>query len=311
MSFKIIDKGLNKRLQRNLRQQREQETDSLNKLSSGQVFSPSDPRPSERALAEKMEFRSRGLAAAKRNVNDAVSLVQTAESALSEVSNTIVRMKEINITAASDTISDQERRFLFIEYQALHDELNRIAEVTEYNGIPLLNSDSENSPEELLFRLDDPFYINDGEDVEDDINALFFDGFKDINTTTESLGLGDAFELLEKSAEDEGISVDDAQALLETDDEEFSTSYDSAINKLSTQRATFGALQNRFQKIIDYNEVYQENIVAAKSKIADTDYAETITKLVSSRVLGEATTALMSQANVSGSAIVSLIRSIN
>lgn len=308
MAFKIVDNALNKRLQRNLRQQQDQEADNLTKLSSGNVFTPSDPAPAERALAEKMEFRSRGLAAAKRNVNDAVSLVQTAEAALSEVSNTIVRMKEINLTAASDTISDQERRFLFIEYQALHDELNRIAEVTEYKGIPLLNSDSEFSPGELIFRLDDPTYLDENSD-EEDINTLIFDGFQDINTTTDSLGISDVFDLVTSSSSTEGISIEDAISLLEPEEEEFATSYDNAINLLSEKRAVFGSLQTRFQKILDFNDVYQENVTAAKSKIADTDYVKATSDLVAARIGREATTALLAQTSFPASGILNLIKS--
>lgn len=306
MSFTIRDSGLNKRLQRNLRQQQEQKSDALSKLSSGSVFTTEDPKPSRRALAEKMEFRLRGLAAAKTNVNDAVSLVQTAESALSEINNSIVRLKEINITAASSTISDQERKFLFIEYQAIHDELNRIAEVTEFNGIPLLNGGSPDSPEELIFRVDDPFYVG-GSTEEDDINTIIFDGFRDINTTAEALGLASALELIDPSAE--GISLEDAQDMLTPADDTYSTSYDEAIGLLSTQRAVFGSLQERFQRIIDFNDVYQENISAAKSKIADTDFAETTADLVQSRISLEATTAVLTQVNFPTNAAINLIKS--
>ena len=157
MSFRIVGKNVNQRLQRNLKHQQRDEADALEKLSSGKVFTQEDPRPADRALTENMEFRTRSLAMSKRNVNDAISLVQTAESALAEVSNTIVRMKELNITAASDTISDLERRYLFIEYEALHDELNRLAMTTTFNGIPLLNPNSPASLEELIFRVDDPY----------------------------------------------------------------------------------------------------------------------------------------------------------
>lgn len=306
MSFTILGKGLERRLQRNLRNQRDQEADALSKLSSGTKFTPEDPRPSERALSEKMEFRLRALAASRKNVNDAVSLVQTAEGALSEISNAIVRMKEINISAASSTISDQERRFLFIEFQALHDELNRIAEVTEFNGIPLLNAGSPNSPEELIFRLDDPFYA---EGSDDDLNTLIFTEFQNIDTTTEGLGIASAKDLLADSDESEGISIEEAEDLMIPSDDAYATTYDESIDVLSTQRAVFGSLQERFQRILDFNEVYQENISAAKSKIADTDYAETTADLIKSRISMEATTALMTQLNFPSNSALSLIKS--
>ena len=305
MSFRIVGKNVNQRLQRNLKHQQRDEADALEKLSSGKVFTQEDPRPADRALTENMEFRTRSLAMSKRNVNDAISLVQTAESALAEVSNTIVRMKELNITAASDTISDLERRYLFIEYEALHDELNRLAMTTTFNGIPLLNPNSPASLEELIFRVDDPTYNDDDEDI----NTIIFDKFAKIDTTTEGLGLLSAFDLLDGS-EEYGIDQEDAAEFLAPYDEDFASIYDEAMNVLSIQRADFGSLLQRFHKIIDFNDIYLENISAAKSKISDTDFAATTAQLVQSRIGIEATTALIAQGNLPGEAILSLIKDI-
>lgn len=306
MALRIIDKGLEKKIQRNLKHHNEEHSDALVKLSSGNVFTAKNKSPSDKVIAEKMEFRLRGLAASKNKVNDAVSMVQTAESALTEISNTIIRLKEINLTAASDTVSKQERRYLFVEHQALFDELNRIAEVTEFNGIPLLNPSNPESPEQLLFGLDDPF-SNDGEE---DINTIIFKNFKDIDTTTNGLGLLDSFDLLSGSDSEEGVEIAEAERLLEANNDDFATSYDEAINKLANQRAELGSLLSRFQKIIDYNDVYQENITAARSKIADTDFAETTAKLVSSRIMAESTTALMAQVSAPAAAALTLVKAI-
>src|SRR5690606_9874093 len=147
--------------------------------------------PSERALAEGLEFRLRSLAASKRNINDAVSLLQTAESSMSEIGNMMVRMKEINVAASNTTLTDSERRYLFIEYEALYDEINRIAHTTEFNGLPILNGAAENAPESLIFHIGDQFFGDD----DDDLNALVFENFDAITATTEGLGLKSARDL--------------------------------------------------------------------------------------------------------------------
>lgn len=304
MALKIIKNATNANLNRHLGKHSDSVADSLEKLSSGTVFTKKDPRPSERAIAEKMEQRVRSLGAAKRNINDAISLIQTAESSMSEISNMISRMKEINMTAASSTVGDQERKFLFIEYEALHSEINRIATNTEFNGIPLLNGSRDDVPESLTFRVDDPNIVDDV-----DINAIKFEGLKQVDATTESLGIRSAVELLEDTDSDEGISLEDAQEMLiPEDDEAFQTVYDRAVSILGTQRAIFGSMQGRLTYAKDFNEVFQENIQAAKSKIADTDYAEEVSKLTQARIGMAATTSLLAQANIDGNLALNLVR---
>src|SRR5687768_9335205 len=165
MGFNIKDRSLQATLQRHLEKSQKENSDALEKLSSGTIFTRNDPRPADRALAEGLEFKLRSLSSSKRNINSAVNLLQTAESSLSEIGNMILRMKEINVAAASTTVSDKERRFLFIEYEALHDEIDRIALTTEFNGIPLLNGEDPRAPEELVFRVGDPV---SGEDFDTD-----------------------------------------------------------------------------------------------------------------------------------------------
>ena len=308
MSFKIHDKTMVSQLNRNLSKNREQEADALSKLATGTVFTKQDPRPSERAIAEKMEFRIRSLSASRKNINDAVSLLQTAESSMSEISNIINRMKEINISAASSTLGDQERRFLFVEYEALYNEINRIALSTTFNSIPLLHGESDLVPEQMIFRVDDPYFA--GDDFED-VNAIEFRGLKQVNATTEALGIQSALDLLEDTSDEEGIEIEDVEEMLIPDDDDiFETVYDQALTRLGTQRAIFGAMQQRLNYAMDYNEVFQENIEAAKSKIADTDYAQEVSNLVQAKIGVSATTSLLAQANMDSSLALNLIRTI-
>ena len=236
MAFKIHDRANSDKLSRILGKAKKENSDSLEKLSSGEVFTKNDPRPADRALAERLELRLRRLAASKRNINDAISLLQTAEEGFTEINNMMTRMKEINIAAASTTVDDRDRRYLFIEYEALFDEINRISLTTEFNGIPLLNGQSDRVPEALVFRVDDPTILPEY-DGDTDINIIQFEGVKDVNVTTDGLGIRSARELLDDSAEEGGIELEDVQELLEPDDSDvFATVYEEAQSRLSAQR---------------------------------------------------------------------------
>ena len=313
MAFNITDRSLQAMLERNLANAQRETTDSLERLSSGSAFAHGKPMPTERALAEGFEFKLRSLSASKRGINTAVSMLQTAEGSLSEITNMVLRMKEINTAAVNTTISDRDRSFLFVEYQALHDEVNRIAAVTEFNGVPLLDGDSDKSPEALVFRVGDPF-ISKAEGSEgDDLNMLKFDGFKQVIATIEGLGLKSAQPLLAELSDEEGsgISLEDAVELMTLEDSEhFSNVYDHALDKISTHRATFGALQVRLDRASDFIDVYHENLTAAKSAIADVDYAKEVSQLVQSRLRVQAGTAALAQGNINAHQALSLLSSV-
>ncbi len=283
-----------KKIANNLLRAGRDHSNSLEKLSSGKIFTTQDPRPADRALAERLEYKLRGLAASKRNINDAISLIQTAESGFSEVNNILTRMKEINIAAATTTVTDKERRFLFIEYEALRQEIDRIATTTEFNNIPILNGSSENAPKSLILRVADPAFSELASSASGDINEIRFENLAEITATAEGLGIRSAFDLLE---EEEGIDIEEAQELLEPDDEDFTTIYDQALDRLTEYRTSFGAMQARIQRAMDVNEVVEENIAAAKSKIEDTDYATEVAKLTQSAILLQANGALLTQTN--------------
>jgi len=312
VAFNIKDRAVQANLERNLESARAANSDSLEKLSSGSVFTRNDPRPADRALAEGLEFKLRSLASSKRNINSAVGLLQTADSGLSQITNMLLRMKEINISASSTTVSDRDRRFLFIEYEALHDEINRIATTTEFNGLPLLNGNDPDAPQELVFRVGDP-YQSDDSDLADqgDLNVIHFDGLKSVVATTAGLGIKSARDLVLHSNENDGLSIEDVQDIMTPDDNSYATTYDEALNTISTQRAVFGGLQSRLQQATDFIDTYQENIAAAKSSIADVDYAKETSKLVESRLLMQAGTAMLAQGNINSQLALSLLKTID
>jgi flagellin len=218
-------------------------------------------------------------------------------------------MKELNVSAATTTITDQERRYLFVEFEALHNELTRIALTTEFNGIPLLNGDDPRTPDELIFRVDDPTSSDDF-DFDDDLNVIRFEGLRSIVATAEGLGLESVRDLLSDTSDTEGISLRDVEELMEPLEDGFATIYDEALARISTQRAVFGAMQSRLQRAINFAEVYQENIAAAKSNIADTDYAREIVKLTESNILMQASSSLLAQSNFDANITLNLLSSI-
>lgn len=283
-----------KKITNNLARAGRDHSNSIEKLSSGKVFTSQNPRPADRAIAERLEYKLRGLAASKRNINDAISLVQTAESGFTELSNIITRMKEINVAAATTTTTNRERRFLFIEYEALRDEVDRIATTTEFNNIPILNASSDKAPSSLILRVADPFISDLATSSSGDINEIRFENYSEIVATANGLGVRSAFDLIE---DEEGVSVEAARELMESEEDNFTTIYDEALDRLTEYRTSFGAMQSRIQRALDVNEVIEENIAAAKSKIEDTDYAAEIAKMTQSAILLQANSALLTQTN--------------
>jgi len=294
----VGDKGFGLTLERYLRKAQAANQDALEKLSSGTVFTKQDPRPSEHAISDSLELKIRGLTAAKRQVSDASSMLQTAESAFNEVNNIVLRMKEISLAATNTTITDRDRRYLFVESEALHDEVNRIATTTTFNGIPLLNGDDPNAPENLVFRLGDPIISDDSR--AEDPNTLTFSGFKNVIATTAGLGLASAKELLLGSDPFDGIGISDATDILAPQDSStFATAFDEALARVAEQRSIFGALGERMNRAMDFVEVYAENLAAAKSNIADTDYAHEASNYARTKILLNAATSMLAQGNVS------------
>lgn len=289
------------KVMRRLGEAKRDQADSLEKLSSGQVFTQRSPRPADRALAQGLELKLRGLAASKRNINDAISLLQTADSGFSEITNILVRMKEINIAGATTIIDDKERKYLFVEYQALYDELDRVSKTTEFNGIPLLNGSDQRTPETLVLRIADPVRLQDDNR---DLNEIQIENLRDIVATPSGLGLKSAKDYI---TDDASFEADDASEFLEAREGSFSNIYDEALSHINDFRASYGAVQSRLQSAINYNDVMEENIAAAKSRIADTDYAKEVANLTQSNILMQANTALLGQANFTSALSTSLV----
>lgn len=264
--------------QRNLGSTRINMNKSLEKLSSGQRINRAGDDAAGLAISENLKAQIRGLGQAERNAEDGVSLVQIAEGALGEVSNILIRLRELSVQAASDTIGSTERKFLNVEFEQLTSEIDRIANSTEFNRVPLLNGTGA------------VFDIQIGTRNDPISDRLTFDASSaDVNVAALGLNLASVSDKI--SAQNSLSSID------------------QAIISVSGIRADFGALQNRLQSTVNNIQTSIENLSSANSRVRDTDIAAETAELTKQNILMQAGTSVLSQANASTNQALSLIQS--
>jgi flagellin len=268
MGFRIMTNTSSLTGLRHMRNTRALLDQSLERLSSGYRINKAGDDAAGLAISEKLRSKIRGLLQAQRNANDGISLVQTAEGGLNEVQNILVRMRELGVQAASDTIGPKERVYLDNEYQALKEEVDRIANSTDFNGTQLIDGTGG-----IL-----DFQVNTGGDNILGIDRISFDAFKaDVNT--DRLGISD-------------LSIDvkaGAQVAL--------SSIEGAIDYVSSIRGDLGSLQNRLTSTVNNIAISVENLSAANSRIKDVDVASETSDLTKSNILLQAGTSVLQQAN--------------
>ena len=249
---------------------------SFAQLSSGSRITKAADDAAGLTISENLKSRVRGLNQAKRNAQDAQSVIQVAEGGLNEVSNILVRMRELGVQAASDNISDTERGFINKEVQQLKSEVDRISQTTRFGDVQLLNGEGD----KFEFQID---LGND--DFEDRIS---FDA-ADLEATTNRLGI-DGFDYSDKA---------DARAALEV--------VESAQTQVNGYRANLGALQNRLISTQENLSTQVENLSAANARIRDTDIAASTAELTKNNILLSASTSILSQANQAPGVALGLI----
>lgn len=263
--------------QRNLHGTRMGMNRSLERLSSGQRINRAGDDAAGLAISENLKAQIRGLGQAERNAEDGISLVQIAEGALGEVSNILIRLRELSVQAASDTIGPTERKFLNVEFEQLTSEVDRIANSTEFNRVPLLNGTGA------------VFDIQIGTRNDPISDRLTFDASSaDVNVAALGLNLASVADKI--SAQNSLSSID------------------QAIVSVSGIRADFGALQNRLQSTVNNIQVSIENLSAANSRVRDTDIAAETAELTKQNILMQAGTSVLAQANSSTRGALGLIQ---
>lgn len=251
-------------------------TESSAKLASGQRITKAADDAAGLAISEKLKAEIRSSRQANRNANDGLSLVQTAEGGLSETSSILTRMRELSIQAASDTYGNDDRAKSDTEYQMMKQELERISQVTEFNGRKLLNGTGP--------QLD--FQVGVGADSTDD--HISYDSGK-MNSGINALGVSSVSVASKFGAQDSLSKID------------------QAINRVSANRSLLGSIQNRLVTSSNNLQTYHENMSSANSRIRDVDYAEESAKHALNSVMSDANAAVMAQANTSGQVALKLL----
>ncbi|UYL10060.1 flagellin [Bdellovibrio sp. SKB1291214] len=249
---------------------------SMEQLASGSRINKAADDAAGLAISEGMKSQIRSYSQAQRNANDGISMVQTAEGGLSEVSNILTRMRELGIQASSDTIGDTERGFLDKEVQQLKAESQRITQSTKFGTTKLLDGSGDKYD----------FQVGIGND--DFADRISFNA-GETDATTASLGI-DGFDFSSKTGAQEALEKIDA-----------------AQTKVNGYRANLGALQNRLTSTVDNLGVQHENISAANSRIRDTDIASVTADQAKNQVLLQANTSVLSQANQMAGVAMKLI----
>lgn len=249
---------------------------SMQQLASGSRITRSADDAAGLAISENLKSQIRSYSQAGRNANDGISMIQTAEGGLNEISNILTRMRELGIQASSDTVADKERGFVDKEVQQLKAEVQRITDTTRFGTTKLIDGSGSTFDFQVGIQNDpnaDRISYNAGE----------------TNSGIDSLGVA-GFDFSTKEGAQEALSViDEAQ---------------STVNGF---RANLGALQNRLQSTVDNIGVMHENLSAANSRMRDTDVAQATSEMTRNNILLQASTSTLAQANQIPSVAMKLI----
>lgn len=249
---------------------------SMERLASGYRINRAGDDAAGLAISENLRAQIRGLKQSVRNGNDGISLVQVAEGAMNEISSILIRLRELSVQAASDTIGPVERQFLNVEYDQLVSEIDRIASATEFNGTQLLAGVGSIMDFQVGIR-------NNPE-----IDRISFDSSK-ADASSAALGVN-LSSVADKASAQNALSA-----------------VDSAIMSVSAMRADFGALQNRLSTTVSNIQNSVENLSAANSRIRDVDVAEETSEMTRNNILMQAGISVLAQANQSANSALGLL----
>ena len=261
--------------QRNLNTSQGSLSTSLQRLSSGLRVNSAKDDAAGLAIATRLTAQGRGMTVAMRNANDAISLAQTAEGALGQIKDHLLRMRDLAVQSSNATNTSGDRSQLQQEFKALSDEISRIYTQTAFNGLKILGADAST----LSFQVG----ANSGETV-------------NINTSS----LSGLYGTVSAASVSGTSGSQNAMGAI--------SSIDVALDTLSTQRSVYGAAQSRFEGIVSILQVSNESQTAAASRIMDADYASETANLTRAQILQQAGTAMLSQANSLPNSVLTLLR---
>ena len=263
-----VSKGLNK---------------SLERLSTGLRINRASDDAAGLSVSEQMRTQVKGIGMAKRNANDGIALLQIAEGAANEISSVLQRMRELSVQSSNDTVTGTERGYIQQEFTALQNEIDRITEVTQYNGQTLIDGGAASfgavgSGSSVL-------HIGPNANTADEITILI----DDIDTAA--------------------LSVDTASSnvLTHTDSTAALASIDIAIDSVNNMRSDLGAYVNRIEHAVNNLDNQEHNMQAAESLIRDVDFASESSEFTKNQILMQSATSMLSQANMVPQGVLSLL----
>lgn len=274
MSMRINTNLASINAQRHLSVQEKRGSHAMKALASGSRITAAADDAAGLAISENLRAENRGNRVAKRNAEDAISFIQVGEGGLNEINNILVRLRELGVQSASDTVGDTEREFIDQESQQLLEEVDRIAESTKFGDKNLLNG----SQNELEFQV--------GTDSSENSIIRYSSG---ADATAGSLNVS-GIDLTDKSSSRDALE-----------------SIDEAITKVGGMRASFGAVQNRLDSTIANLDTSYESGSAAQSRIKDADIAHESSELTSAKILQQASASMLAQANQSNATALALL----
>jgi flagellin len=308
---------------------------AMEQLSTGRKINSAADDASGLAVSTRMTSQIKGLNVAVKNANDAISMVNTAEGALIEITNMLQRMRELALQAANGTADSADRTYLNQEYQALAAEIDRIADTTEWNGRTILNNTADGSSSSLVtfqvgvdtgqtMSVDFGDFTNAGTVYTDhatasaatvgtaasavtvfESDAGSFLKFNAGTTLTYASGTGVGTTTYTGSAASIAATT---TASAQTTSSAVIAAVDTALDAISSQRATFGAISNRLTHSVDNLTNIRINAENTRSTILDTDYAAATSELAKAQIIAQAGTAMLAQANQLPQTVLALLQ---
>ena len=281
---------------------------AMERLSTGQRINSAGDDAAGLAISSRMTSQLNGLNMAVRNANDAISMVQTADGAIVEVTSMLQRMRELAVQSASGTMGSTDRAALDVEFEALDAEILRISQNTEWNGTKLLDGSlnasaastfqvGANASQTISLTFADLSTSGVGSTSDQTVDSLITTGLL-VGLDNSSIGSGTVGTDLDGL--DIGTSASNATAAI--------TALDFALDKVNSHRATLGATINRLEYAADNLANVAQNTSASRSQILDADYASETTELARTQIIQQAATAMLSQANQQAQSVLALLK---
>ncbi len=270
---------------------------AMERLSTGQRINSAADDAAGLAISSKMTSQVRGLDQAVRNGNDAISMIQTADGALIEVSNMLQRMRELAVQAATGTNGDTDKAALQIEFAELRSQIDSIATGTTWNGEKVFSQSG--TPAAKDFQVG----ANAGQKI-----SVTFNNFQTADGNSATTQAHSQFKALNTVSSGSGTDAAISAANLTSAAGAAIYMLDDALEKLNTERATYGAAINRLEYAVDNLANVSQNTAASRSRILDADYATESTELARTQIIQQAGTAMLAQANQQAQSVLALLK---